>query len=218
MLLEAGEYQSALRDPIAIRLLGETPGGDADVADRVRGYLASGESASGAAAVCHLAAASLCLFAQLNWTGPPLQSSESTDMQLAAHGTEAHSNALLTLEVDGEQPYALLCAPTLLCAARALLHGPLDELQTAEGNQWNVRWWAARCAFLHQRCLLGSAPSLEKLATRCMRGVLEAMRTSATGKAVLEPGTGVMVASLEGRPELNGRWRGSHPVQSSPVQ
>ena len=128
--------------------------------------------------------------------------------------------ALRALAVDGEAAYALLDAPRLLCAARALLVDALDAL--APHHSLAAPWWAARCAMLHQRCLDAPAPTLEKEATHGMRRALEALERMAGGPAdagapASEPqpaagtagsslvGRKVLVLALEGRPELNGQ-------------
>ena len=127
----------------------------------------------------------------------------------------------------------LLRTPWLLLYARALLIEPLAELCAASRDALAVKdeapeaeqpvgavgigalWWAARCAMVHQRCLLSAAPSLEELTSRCMRETVDALL--ARGEASGQPfsfagGTGgaewkglrVMVTGVKARPELNG--------------
>ena len=164
------------------RQLGAKVAGDSGVADRVREYLKGSDEGpaveAAAVSVAALAAAALSLFAQLNWTGPPLPPSPEGGARASrcAASREASEEALAALEVEGEQPYALLRALSLLLAARRLLLEPLGALQAAEADGCLVGWWAARCAQLHQRCLSDCAPSLERLATRCMRSALDALR------------------------------------------
>jgi hypothetical protein len=185
-LVEAGELEAALDDPLASQLLGAAAAGELGVANRVREYVKGFEGAAAAAAaasVASLGAAALSLFAQLNWTGPPLAPGGDSRAHRCVASEEANKAALAALEADGESPYTLLQAPSLLWVARALLLEPLDVLEAAEAGGWSVSWWAARCAQLQQRCLSSSAPSLEKLATRCMRTVLEAIDARAAPTA-----------------------------------
>ena len=60
---------------------------------------------------------------------------------------EANKAALTALEKEGETPYTLLKAPSLLWIARTLLLDPLDVLEAAQADGWSVSWWA-RCAQL----------------------------------------------------------------------
>jgi len=211
-LVAAGSYTLALHDPLAQQLLGSESLGSAAIAENVRAHLqecgGAADLEAAAASVAMLAAAALSLFVQLNWTGPPLSEGDTLAHKLVA-STEANHMALVELEVENEQPYGLLQAPSLLLVARRLLLEPLESLQSAEVQGRVVSWWAARCAKIHQQCLASHTVSLERLATRCMRRVIDSLSTSLTpmtaADSELLKGTNVMIMNLEARPELNGR-------------
>lgn len=216
-LVACGEYAAALADPVAQQLVDESDLSSSAVGERARAFLKA-NAEGGAESVLAIGAAALCLFTHANWTGAPVAQKLSTSCFLAVSRCDT---ALSALEADGEPAYALIEAPRLLCAARALLIDLLDELSVAQPMA--APWWAARCATLHQRCLGSTAPSLEKLATRAMRVAIvaihaddDAAATTATATdaqgahavaetASLSQGASVVVHGLEGRPELNGQ-------------
>ena len=69
------------------------------------------------------------------------------------------SIALQTLEIDGETPYELEKFPLLLSTAESLLL-LLEEVAHPSICLY-VRWWLARSAVVHHRCLLGNlSPTL----------------------------------------------------------
>ena len=175
-LIRSGAYAEALDEPLARMLLTAADTDSSGAAERARAYLmvSSMEDVAAAAAageaIIAVGAAALCLFVHANWAGAPVCRSLSAE---CAHAEARDKAALEALTVDGERAYALLDAPRLLCAARALLIQTLDELQTAQPII--APWWAARCAITQQRCLEAAAPSLERLAARGMRDALDAL-------------------------------------------
>ena len=206
--LRIGAFAEVLADPLAARLLDPADVACTGVAERAKAYIDSVPAASTASAtlaVHAIGAAALSLFAHANWSGAPV----CTEVPIA-HAARRSAEALEALRMDGESAYALLDAPGLLCAARALLLG-IDATAALPGS-FAAPWWAARCAVLHQRCLEVHAPSLEKTATRAMRSTIDALVCIASGggkDAATAAATGaleghtVMVVGLEGRPELN---------------
>ena len=226
-LLRSGAYAEILTEPLAVLLLLAEDAASAGAAERARAHLAQqdAEKAAAAESILAVGAAALSLFAHANWTGAPV-SGKLTSLALAEARDQ---DALGSLAVDGESAYALVEAPRLLCAARALLVDTLDDLEPLQSVA--APWWAARCAVLHQRCLESPSPSLDRLATRGLRRTLEALRamggsffevddatasdeaaeeTAAAAGGSAEPrpslrGKAVMVLGLEGRPELNGQ-------------
>ena len=227
-LVRSGAFVEALREPLALQLLQADDSASQQAAERARSYLQSvapDERLAAATCVQAIGASALCLFAHANWMGARV-CRPSPVVPLAAARCDA---ALSALSVDGEAAYGLLDAPSLLCAARALLVDVLDDLSSAEPAACTAPWWAARCLMLHQRSLEQHAPSLEKAATKAMRRALAALEalaltavgaaddgaagaasSSKTGAAAAAAGSSlsgqtVTVVGLEARPELNGQ-------------
>ena len=234
-LNRCGKYEAVLREPLAVQLLLPEDPACEGAAERTREFLtlAAGADDTAVEAVLALGCACLCLFAQVNWIGAKVDEAE-------CHlGQPKEPRALEALQADGEPVYALLVAPRLLCAARALLIDCLPATTASQPRGFAASWWAARCAVLHQRCLAGRAPSLDRLATKAMRDAITALEGltradtggagaggdggdgggfesllggaaaaalgGTAGTARLARGQRVLVAGLEGRPELNGR-------------
>eukprot|EP00900_Chrysochromulina_parva_P026654 jgi/Chrpa1/8622/Chrysochromulina_OHIO_Genome00023329-RA len=227
-LVRSGAFVEALREPLALQLLQADDSTSQQAAERARSYLQSvapDERLAAATCVQAIGAAALSLFAHANWMGARV-CRPSPVVPLAASRCDA---ALSALSVDGEAAYGLLDAPSLLCAARALLVDVLDDLSSAGPAACTASWWAARCLVLHQRSLEQHAPSLEKAATKAMRralAALEALALTAVGaeedgapgaESSSKAGAGaaaagsslsgqtVTVVGLEARPELNGQ-------------
>ena len=227
-LVRSGAFVEALREPLALQLLQADDSTSQQAAERARSYLQSvapDERSAAATCVQAIGAAALSLFAHANWMGARV-CRPSPVVPLAASRCDA---ALSALSVDGEAAYGLLDAPSLLCAARALLVDVLDDLSSAAPAACTAPWWAARCLVLHQRSLEQHAPSLEKAATKAMRralAALEALALTAVGaeedgapgaESSSKAGAGaaaagsslsgqtVTVVGLEARPELNGQ-------------
>jgi hypothetical protein len=143
-LVRSGAFVEALREPLALQLLQADDSTSQQAAERARSYLQSvapDERLAAATCVQAIGAAALSLFAHANWMGARV-CRPSPVVPLAASRCDA---ALSALSVDGEAAYGLLDAPSLLCAARALLVDVLDDLSSAEPSACTASWWAARC-------------------------------------------------------------------------
>ncbi|XP_063347961.1 tetratricopeptide repeat protein 27 [Pelmatolapia mariae] len=124
-------------------------------------------------AVLALAVSCLHMFAQSNWTGPPvsfdicdlltpaLLSSQEPQMLVDA----IHSSLLL----DGESVYSQVANPFLLLLARVIVtkcFPKMDSLQL-------LPWWTLRYINLHQQILEARSPQLFSLAQISMDKVLK---------------------------------------------
>ncbi|XP_063230789.1 tetratricopeptide repeat protein 27 [Bacillus rossius redtenbacheri] len=98
-------------------------------------------------AVAAVGVASLQLFVQSNWTGPPLRA----DRLLPWLGQDRppESEVLGSLVLDGEGVHSAVRHPLLLLLAR----GALGECARARPCPLGVRWWWQRCTFVHQQVL-----------------------------------------------------------------
>ncbi|XP_039477515.1 tetratricopeptide repeat protein 27 isoform X2 [Oreochromis aureus] len=126
-------------------------------------------------AVLALAVSCLHMFAQSNWTGPPvsfdicdlltpaLLSSQEPEMLVDA----IHSSLLL----DGESVYSQVANPFLLLLARVIVtkcFPKMDSLQL-------LPWWTLRYINLHQQILEARSPQLFNLAQISMDKVLKCL-------------------------------------------
>ncbi|CAI5682154.1 unnamed protein product [Oreochromis niloticus] len=126
-------------------------------------------------AVFALAVSCLHMFAQSNWTGPPvsfdicdlltpaLLSSQEPEMLVDA----IHSSLLL----DGESVYSQVANPFLLLLARVIVtkcFPKMDSLQL-------LPWWTLRYINLHQQILEARSPQLFNLAQISMDKVLKCL-------------------------------------------
>ncbi|KAL3972478.1 hypothetical protein ACER0C_025827 [Sarotherodon galilaeus] len=126
-------------------------------------------------AVLALAVSCLHMFAQSNWTGPPvsfdicdlltpaLLSSQEPQMLVDA----IHSSLLL----DGESVYSQVANPFLLLLARVIVtkcFPKMDSLQL-------LPWWTLRYIKLHQQILEARSPQLFNLAQISMDKVLKCL-------------------------------------------
>ncbi|XP_023183765.1 tetratricopeptide repeat protein 27 [Xiphophorus maculatus] len=123
--------------------------------------------------VLAMAVSCLHLFAQSNWTGPPLSlhmwdrlPSALLFSQSPQLLTEATLSSLL---LDGESVYSLVVNPFLLLLARVILTkcaAKMERLQL-------LPWWTLRYINLHQQILEARSPQLLSLAHCCMDRVLK---------------------------------------------
>lgn len=122
-------------------------------------------------AVMALAVSCLHMFAQSNWTGPPVSINISDLLPLALLSSQPqtvveaiHSSLLL----DGESVYSLVANPFLLLLARVILtkcSSKMDSLQL-------LPWWVLRYISLHQQILEACSQQLHNLALSNMDKVL----------------------------------------------
>ncbi|KAM6956612.1 tetratricopeptide repeat protein 27 [Aplochiton taeniatus] len=192
-LLE-GDFEAVLLSPQVLDLLAGEGGDDSCVAGetieaylerRVLAYLIDGskdDKADREMVLLCLAVACLHLFAQSNWTGPPV-SIHVPDLLpqtlLSVYPQpQALTEALLdSLLLDGESVYSLVANPFLLLLCRVLLHScssKLDSLQL-------LPWWSLRYVNLHQQTLEERSPQLLSLAQSSMEKVLKCERLLTDG-------------------------------------
>lgn len=179
-LLE-GDFEAVLLSPHVLNLLtgdGSCSEGEdieAYLERRVLLHLTSGttdDQNNRELALMALAVSCLHLFAQSNWTGPPvsIQISDLLPQALLSSQTQTpveviHSSLLL----DGECVYSLVSNPFLLLLARVILikcSSKMDSLQL-------LPWWTLRYISLHQQILEARSPQLLDLANSSMDKVLK---------------------------------------------
>ncbi|XP_038816431.1 tetratricopeptide repeat protein 27 [Salvelinus namaycush] len=177
-----GDFEAVLLSPQVLDLLGGGDGSDRESIDaylerRVLAYLNDStqeDKADRENALLALAVACLHLFAQSNWTGPPvaIHVPDLLPPALLTSLTEpgALTSALLSsLLLDGESVYCLVGNPFLLLLARVLLvncSAKLDSLQL-------LPWWTLRYVSLHQQVLEERSPQLLSLAQSSIEKVMK---------------------------------------------
>ncbi|XP_032409683.1 tetratricopeptide repeat protein 27 [Xiphophorus hellerii] len=123
--------------------------------------------------VLAMAVSCLHLFAQSNWTGPPLSLhmwDRLPSALLSSRSPQLLTEATLSsLLLDGESVYSLVVNPFLLLLARVILTkcaAKMERLQL-------LPWWTLRYINLHQQILEARSPQLLSLAHCCMDRVLK---------------------------------------------
>ncbi|XP_063730293.1 tetratricopeptide repeat protein 27 [Eleginops maclovinus] len=181
--LMEGDLEAVLLSPQVLDLLrgdGSCNEGDnteAYLEKQVLQYLIAGtndEQANRQLAVMALAVSCLHLFAQSNWTGPPVSINMSDLLPPALLSSEPqtlvdaiHSSLL----IDGESVYSLVANPLLLLLARVILtkcSSEMDSLQL-------LPWWTLRYIRLHQQILEACSPQLLDLAQSSMDRVMKSL-------------------------------------------
>ncbi|XP_068574986.1 tetratricopeptide repeat protein 27 [Cebidichthys violaceus] len=122
--------------------------------------------------VMALAVSCLHMFAQSNWTGPPLSIHVSDLLPQALLSSQPHGvveAVHASLLLDGECVYSLVANPFLLLLARVILtkcSSKMDGLQL-------LPWWTLRYVSLHQQILEARSPQLLDLAQSSVDKVLK---------------------------------------------
>ncbi|KAI1894399.1 hypothetical protein AGOR_G00115410 [Albula goreensis] len=185
-----GNFEGVLLSPVVLDILG----GESSSEEKIETHLEScflaylsnateDDKAERETVLYILAVACLHLFAQNNWTGPPvtIQTQDFLPPALQQHfpQPQALTAAILSsLVLDGESVYSLVSSPFLLLVVRVLLvhcAGQLESFQL-------LPWWTLRYIALHQQVLEERSPELLDLARSCMERVRksEALFTSET--------------------------------------
>ncbi|XP_047459637.1 tetratricopeptide repeat protein 27 isoform X2 [Mugil cephalus] len=183
--LMAGDFKAVLLSPQVVDLLtgdGNYTEGEnieAFLERRVLLYLTGGSSDDQThrqLAMMALAVSCLHMFAQSNWTGPPV-SILNCDL-LPPTLVSSWPHTLLEaihcgLLLDGESVYSLVANPFVLLLARVILikcSSKMDSLQL-------LPWWTLRYINLHQQILEARSPQLFALAQTSMDKGLRMMES-----------------------------------------
>ncbi|XP_010742093.1 tetratricopeptide repeat protein 27 [Larimichthys crocea] len=117
-----------------------------------------------------LAISCLHMFAQSNWTGPPVSIHVSDLLPPALLSSRTLVDAIhSSLLLDGESVYSLVSNPFLILLARVILtkcSSKMDSLQL-------LPWWTLRYINLHQQILEACSPQLLDLAHSSIDKVLK---------------------------------------------
>lgn len=174
-----GDYEAVLLSPQVLDLLA----GDPEDGESIEAYLerrvlvylsntAEDQKNDREMAVLALTVTCLNLFAQSNWTGPPINLHVADFLPAALLETYSEPGALTSallssLLLDGESVYSLVANPLLLLLARVLLVNCAAKLE----NLQMLPWWTLRYVALHQQVLEEKSPQLFDLAKSCMEKV-----------------------------------------------
>ncbi|XP_068424592.1 tetratricopeptide repeat protein 27 [Clinocottus analis] len=122
--------------------------------------------------VMALAVCCLHMFAQSNWTGPPVSVpiADLLPAALLSAQTQTPLEAVHAgLLLDGESVYSLVGNPVLLLLARVIL----TKCSSKMADLQLLPWWTLRYVSLHQHILEACSPQLHNLALSCMDKVMK---------------------------------------------
>uniref|UniRef100_A0A8C1W970 Tetratricopeptide repeat protein 27 n=1 Tax=Cyprinus carpio TaxID=7962 RepID=A0A8C1W970_CYPCA len=123
-------------------------------------------------ALLALAVGCLNLFAQSNWTGPPVELHVSDFLpeallQKFSQPAALNMAVLSSLQLDGESVYSLVSNPLLLLLTRVIVINCSAKLETLQ----LLPWWTLRYVSLHQQILEERSPQLFSLMLSCIEKV-----------------------------------------------
>ncbi|XP_054456556.1 tetratricopeptide repeat protein 27 [Anoplopoma fimbria] len=175
--LMEGDFEAVLLSPQVLDLLtgddscSEGEDIEAYLEKRVLLYL-DDDCSNRELAVMALAVSCLHMFAQSNWTGPPVSIHISDLLPKALLTSQSqtlveaiHSSLLL----DGESVYSLVANPFLLLLARVILTKCSSKMESLQ----LLPWWTLRYVSLHQQILEARSPQLLQLAQSSIDKVLK---------------------------------------------
>ncbi|KAM9804386.1 tetratricopeptide repeat protein 27 [Neosynchiropus ocellatus] len=172
--LMTGDFVAVLRSPRVLDLL--RGGGDSVEGEDIETFLErrivkylsdSPEDVDRKLLVLTLTVSCIHMFAQSNWTGPPLSIDLSDLLPPPLHSSQ--DSVLSSLLLDGESVYSLVSNPALLLLARVVLtkcSHLLEDLQL-------LPWWTVRYVSLHQQILEARSQQLFSLAQSSIQEVLD---------------------------------------------
>uniref|UniRef100_A0A8C1JEZ6 Tetratricopeptide repeat protein 27 n=1 Tax=Cyprinus carpio TaxID=7962 RepID=A0A8C1JEZ6_CYPCA len=162
-----GDFEAVLFSSVVQGLLGRAPEeGDsieAYLERQVLSYLSNAtedQRSDRETALLALAVGCLNLFAQSNWTGPPVELHVSDFLPEPAALNMA---VLSSLQLDGESVYSLVSNPLLLLLTRVIVINCSAKLETLQ----LLPWWTLRYVSLHQQILEERSPQLFSLMLMC---------------------------------------------------
>uniref|UniRef100_A0A673KPX1 Tetratricopeptide repeat protein 27 n=1 Tax=Sinocyclocheilus rhinocerous TaxID=307959 RepID=A0A673KPX1_9TELE len=160
-----GDFEAVLFSSAVQGLLGGAPEED----DSIEAYL---ERQVLETALLVLAVGCLNLFAQSNWTGPPVELHVSDFLPEALlqkfSQVQYHDAPVIyTRPLDGESVYSLVSNPLLLLLTRVIFVNCGPKLETLQ----LLPWWTLRYVSLHQQILEERSPQLFNLVLSCIEKV-----------------------------------------------
>ncbi|XP_076598355.1 tetratricopeptide repeat protein 27 [Chaetodon auriga] len=179
--LMEGDFEAVLLSPQVLDLL--SGDGSCDEGENIEAYLErrvllyltgdnNDDQTNRELAVMALAVSCLHMFAQSNWTGPPLSIhiSELLPPALLSSQTQTLVEAIhSSLLLDGESVYSLVSNPFLLLLARVILTKCSSKMSSLQ----LLPWWTLRYINLHQQILEACSLQLLNLAHSSMDEVLK---------------------------------------------
>uniref|UniRef100_A0A8C2EYI9 Tetratricopeptide repeat domain 27 n=1 Tax=Cyprinus carpio TaxID=7962 RepID=A0A8C2EYI9_CYPCA len=174
-----GDFEAVLFSSVVQGLLGRAPEeGDsieAYLERQVLSYLSNAtedQRSDRETALLALAVGCLNLFAQSNWTGPPVELHVSDFLpeallQKFSQPAALNMAVLSSLQLDGESVYSLVSNPLLLLLTRVIVINCSAKLETLQ----LLPWWTLRYVSLHQQILEERSPQLFSLMLSCIEKV-----------------------------------------------
>uniref|UniRef100_A0A9J8BI66 Tetratricopeptide repeat protein 27 n=1 Tax=Cyprinus carpio carpio TaxID=630221 RepID=A0A9J8BI66_CYPCA len=178
-LLCEGDFEAVLLSSAVQGLLGGAPEEDdsieAYLERQVLSYLSNAtedQRSDRETALLALAVGCLNLFAQSNWTGPPVELHVSDFLpeallQKFSQPAALNTAVLSSLQLDGESVYSLVSNPLLLLLTRVIFVNCGAKLETLQ----LLPWWTLRYVSLHQQILEERSPQLFNLVLSCIEKV-----------------------------------------------